>query len=75
MWANNIDGEIKVFKYLPHSWEGENVYFKGFSSSPVAIREQEGFFEIVDPQYDPETEELGELYLEDNKYHYIVKQK
>ena len=48
MWANNIDGEIKVFKYLPHSWEGENVYYKGFSSAPVAVREQEGFFEIVD---------------------------
>ena len=75
MWANNIDGEIKVFKYLPSSWEGENVYFKGFASSPLAVREQEGFFEIVDPQYDPETEELGELHLEDNKYHYIVKQK
>ena len=75
MWANNINGEIKVFKYLPNTWDGVNVYFKGFASSPTHVREQEGFFEIVDPQYDPETEELGDLYLEDNKYHYIVKQK
>ena len=75
MWANNINGEITIFKYLPNHWEGEDTYFKGFASSPTSVREQEGFFEIVDPQYDPETEELGDLYLEDNKYYYIVIQK
>ena len=75
MYANNINGEIKTFKYIPNYWEGTNIYFKNFASSPQHILEEEGFYPIVDPQIDPETEELGELYLEDNKYYYIVIQK
>jgi hypothetical protein len=39
------------------------------------VLEEEGFYEVVDPQYDPAIEELGELYLEDNKYYYTVIQK
>jgi hypothetical protein len=39
------------------------------------VLEEEGFFEVVDPNYNPAIEELGELYLEDNKYYYTVIQK
>lgn len=75
MWANNINGEIKVFSKLPTYWDGVNLYTVSFASSPVEILEEEGFYEIVDPQIDPETEELGDLYLEENKYYYTVIQK
>jgi hypothetical protein len=39
------------------------------------VLEEEGFYEVVDPQYDPAIEERGELYLEDNKYYYTIIQK
>ena len=75
MRANNINGEIKLFNTLPSTWNGINHYMGGFASSPVEVLEEEGFYEVVDPQYDPAIEELGELYLEDNKYYYTVIQK
>lgn len=75
MRANNINGEIKIFNTLPSTWNGKKHYMGGFASSPVEVLEEEGFFEVVDPQYDPAIEELGELYLEDNKYYYTVIQK
>lgn len=75
MRANNINGEIKIFNKLPSTWNGKKHYMGGFASSPVEVLEEEGFYEVVDPQYDPAIEELGELYLEDNKYYYTVIQK
>jgi hypothetical protein len=75
MRANNINGEIKIFNTLPSTWNGKKHYMGGFASSPADVLEEEGFYEVVDPQYDPTTEELGELYLEDNKYYYRVIQK
>tara|TARA_R110002020_G_scaffold34108_1_gene104089 strand:- start:3083 stop:3565 length:483 start_codon:yes stop_codon:yes gene_type:complete len=75
MRANNINGKIKVFNKLPSTWNGKKHYMGGFASSPAEVLEEEGFFEIVDPQYDPAIEELGELYLEDNKYYYEIKTK
>ena len=75
MRANNINGEIKIFNTLPSTWNGKKHYMGGFASSPVEVLEEEGFYEVVDPQYDPATEELGELYLEDNKYYYTVNAK
>jgi hypothetical protein len=75
MRAININGEIKIFNKLPSTWNGKKYYMGGFASSPVEVLEEEGFFEVVDPQYDPAIEELGELYLEDNKYYYTVNAK
>jgi hypothetical protein len=75
MRANNINGEIKLFSKLPSTWNGINHYMGGFASSPVEVLEEEGFYEVADPEYDPAIEELGELYLEDNKYYYTVNAK
>jgi hypothetical protein len=75
MYANNINNEIKVFEQLPNYWDGVNLYTYNFASSPIEVLEEEGFYPIVDPQIDEETEELGDLYLEENKYYYIVIQK
>ena len=75
MRANNINGEIKLFNTLPSTWNGKKHYMGGFGSSPAEVLEEEGFYEVVDPQYDPAIEELGELYLEGNKYYYTVIQK
>jgi len=75
MRAININGEIKIFNTLPSTWNGKKHYMGGFASSPVEVLEEEGFYEVVDPQIDQRIEEKGELYLEDNKYYYTVIQK
>ena len=72
MRANNINGEIKIFNTLPSTWNGINHYMGGFASSPVEVLEEEGFYEVVDPEIDERIEEKGDLYLQDNKYHYQV---
>jgi hypothetical protein len=75
MRAININGEIKIFNTLPSTWNGKKYYMGGFASSPIEVLEEEGFYEVVEPQYDHAIEELGELYLENNKYHYIINAK
>ena len=61
MYANNINGEIKIFSNLPTYWKGVNLYTYNFASSPIAILEEEGFYPIVDPQIDEETEEFFKM--------------
>jgi hypothetical protein len=75
MRAININGKIKIYNKLPSTWNGKKHYMGGFASSPVEVLEEEGFYEVVGPQYDSATQELGELYLEDNKYYYTVNAK
>ena len=75
MRAININGEIKIFNSLPSTWNGKKHYMGGFESLPEEVLEEEGFYEVETPNYDPAIEELGTLYLEENKYHYNVIQK
>lgn len=75
MRAIEINGEIKVFNKLPSTWNGKKHYMGGFGSSSAEVLEEEGFYEIADPNYDPVTEKLGDLYLEGNKYYYKVEAK
>lgn len=75
MRANNINGKIELFNTLPSTWNGKKHYMGGFASSPVEVLEEEGFYEVVDPQIDERVEEKGDLYLENNKYYYTIKPK
>lgn len=75
MRAKEINGEIKLFSILPSTWNGKKHYMGGFASSPVEVLEEEGFYEVVDPQIDERIEQKGNLYLEENKYYYEVVAK
>lgn len=75
MRAKEINGEIKLFSTLPSTWNGKKHYMGGFASSPVEVLEEEGFYEVVNPQIDERIEEKGSLYLEENKYYYEVVTK
>jgi|TARA_R100000084_G_scaffold107726_1_gene68577 hypothetical protein len=72
MRAIEINGKIKLFSILPSTWNGKKHYMGGFANSPVEVLEEEGFYEVVDPEIDERIEEKGDLYLQDNKYHYQV---
>ena len=72
MKAIEINGEIKIYNQLPKSWGNIIGGFHLLSDDDLRPY---GFYEVVDPEYDSAIEELGELYLENNKYHYTIIQK
>ena len=77
MWANNINGEIKLFSILPSYWDGVKFYSKAFASSPIEVLEEEGFFDVETPSIDYTVQELGKLSFSKskNKFVYAVKNK
>jgi hypothetical protein len=75
MKAIEINGKIKIFNVLPSTWSGKNHYMSGFAELPVETLEEEGFYDVITPDYDPSVQELTDLYLENNKYHYTIIQK
>lgn len=52
-------GKIALYSELPADWKN----YLNFRAAPVSLQQQEGFFEVVTPEYDPETEVLSELYF------------
>jgi len=72
MKAIEINGEIKIYNQLPKSWGNIIGGFHLLSDDDL---ESYGFYEVVSPQNNSAIEELGELYLENNKYYYKVIQK
>jgi hypothetical protein len=72
MKAIEINGEIKIYNQLPKSWGNIIGGFHLLSDDDLRSY---GFYEVTDPEYDPAIEELGELYLENNKYYYTINAK
>tara|TARA_B100001059_G_C17582722_1_gene450679 strand:- start:293 stop:748 length:456 start_codon:yes stop_codon:yes gene_type:complete len=72
MKAIEINGEIKVYNSLPNSWKGVMGNFSKLSDEEIKAY---GFYDVIQPEYDPIIEELGALYLKDNKYYYTVNAK
>ena len=63
MKAIEINGEIKTFSKLPNRW-------KNYTNFPLASEEllkQEGFFDVVQPEHNTETQRLGEIYFDEAK--------
>ena len=69
MKANNIDGKIKLFGTLPKTWK--NIL--NFNLSSVSLQQEQGFYDIVYPEYNTETQKLRELYFDEENlvYTYI----
>lgn len=62
MKAKQINGQI-VFG-VPKFYTTETTSYVGdFDKQSNEVHEAEGFFEVVTPEYDPETEVLSELYF------------
>ena len=61
MKANNIDGQIRIFYQLPNEWKS----FLNFSKADEATLKEEGFFDLITPEYDPRIQSLGEIYFDE----------
>jgi polyhydroxyalkanoate synthesis regulator phasin len=78
MKAKIENNKIKVYRRLPRIFNGITGTYPGsFDKQSDEILKQEGFYNVVIPEYDPYIEELGEIYF-DEKYEvftYPVKEK
>ena len=70
MKAIEINGNIKTFRRLPNVWEDENGLHLNFRK--VADPTEFGFYDVVTPQYDKESERLSAMYFDGDKFTYDV---
>lgn len=65
MKAIQITGEIKVFAQLPKTWKNH----MNFRMASVEMQQQEGFYDVIQPEYNTELQRLGEIYFDEtNQY-------
>jgi hypothetical protein len=71
MKAININGEIKLYSSLPKSWG--NI-IGGFNTISDSEAESHGFFNVVTPEFNKQTETLSDMYFDtdNNVYTYNV---
>ena len=72
MKAIDILGVITAFNSIPSTWNGILNYN---SVNNTAMQVADGWRDLVIPVYDPETQKLGDLILDEPNYTYQVLQK
>ena len=60
MKAITINGQIKVYSQLPKTWKNH----LNFRQASVELQQQEGFFDVVVPEFNSEVQYLGEIYFD-----------
>ena len=72
--ARYTDGEIKIYNELPSKFFGTTGnYVGGFHLADVETQEQEGFFEVVEPDYNHVLEVLSPIYFDEEKKIFTYK--
>ena len=61
MKAIQINNEIKVFAQLPKTWKNH----LNFRMADEELQKQEGFYDVVQPEFNTETQRLGEIYWDE----------
>ena len=61
MKAIQINNEIKVYSQLPKTWKNH----MNFRQAYVTLQQQEGFYDVVEPEFDSNIEKLGEIYFDE----------
>jgi hypothetical protein len=59
------NNQIKLYDQLPSTWNGVNGYIINFKQSTEEVLEQNGFYNVVKPSYNPLTQTKGELYFDE----------
>lgn len=58
------NGKIKVYNRLPKTWNNPSGQIINFKSSSEETLEQLGFYNIVEPAFDIETQVKGDIYFD-----------
>lgn len=64
-------GHIKIFSTMPKVWRTENWTKEAFDLA-TDFHEEAGFYEVVNPFYDPNTQKLGALFFDVNQFTYPI---
>jgi len=64
MKAIEINGEIKIYNTLPKSWDGNKHYLGGFNNLSDEELKEEGFYDVIVPDYDSNIKKLGDIYFD-----------
>lgn len=56
--------KIKIYNKLPKTWDTLNGQIINFSSSSEETLEQQGFYNVVEPAFDIETQVKGDIYFD-----------
>lgn len=66
MKARIVNGKIVKYSRLPKSYKGRKHYAFGFDRAGDAAHEEEGFYDVVVPTYDPVTQVIYNLHFDDS---------
>ena len=69
MKAIEINGQIKKFSSLPKVWKN----YTNFQNASTELQQQEGFFDVVVPDYTSGIQELGDLYFDEENNYYTYE--
>jgi len=72
MYAIDINGEIKTYNSLPKSWG--NI-IGGFDTLSDEDAQSYGFYNVVIPNYNSATQQLGNIYFDTDSFTYDVSSK
>lgn len=61
MKAKDFNGQIRTWRKLPKTYQGEDKLYVSFNTSSNEVLESEGFYDVVKPTYDSISQRLGAI--------------
>ena len=65
MKAQVTNTGIYTHRLLPETWNGKSGHIINFRNASTEVLESEGFYNVVKPGYDPQTQTKGGLYFDE----------
>ena len=67
MKARQTDGNIVTYPQLPSTWNGKKGHYINFRNVDKKTLESEGFYDVVQPTYNPQTQNIGGIEWDNKK--------
>jgi len=67
MKARQTDGNITTYPTLPDTWNGKKGHIINFRNASEKTLKSEGFYDVVQPSYNPQTQNIGGIEWDSKK--------
>jgi hypothetical protein len=67
MKARQIDGNITTYPTLPDTWNGKKGHIINFRNASEKTLKSEGFYDVVQPSYNSQTQNIGGIEWDSKK--------
>ena len=67
MKARQTDGNIVTYPQLPDTWNGKKGHIINFRNASEKTLKAEGFYDVVQPSYNPQTQNIGGIEWDSKK--------